>query len=513
MRPLPTPGGHRHLLLTTQQQFNGRAVMMLRMLFTCVLAGLSLPAMAKESAPDNTPPTFTPEQIQADFEYLYEGLQSANYDLFAIAPRGDFEARYRESLDGFVEPMTRFDAEMAFQEFVALAHQAHTRIESDYSGYRAYRAAGGAGFPLGIAVEDGQMTVTGNFSGVPEIQPGDRIRAIDGVPISELLPRLTAPISAESPEFAYVLLESYMPLVVWLELGSADAYAVTFEHADGSRGTYEISAEADTEQDSDDADKPFSLSGRDARMLTETVAYLRPGPFSNTNPGANTWDNTEFVEFVDKAFATFIGNEATQLVLDLRDNPGGNNSFSDPVIAWFADRPFRFSSDFRVKVSPQSTAANQARLDSDPDDSGSTSHLYARLYAATENGETVLFPIPEIEPRPQPRYEGEVYVLVNRYSFSNAVTTAALIQDYDFGVIMGEQTVDMATTYGAMERFTLPETGIVVAYPKALIVRPSGNDKAHPVSPDVALPSPKIRGATDVMLKAAIAYIESQASD
>ena len=88
-----------------------------------------------------------------------------------------------------------------------------------------------------------------------------------------------------------------------------------------------------------------------------------------------------------------------------------------------------------------------------------------------------------------------------------------MIQDYDFGVIMGEQTVDMATTYGAMERFTLPETGIVVAYPKALIVRPSGNEEVHPVSPDVELPSPRIRGATDLMLEAALSYIESETRD
>lgn len=487
--------------------------MMRRMLFICMLAGWFLPALAQEPAPDNKPPIFTPEQIQADFDSLYEGLQSANFDLYAFTPRSDFETRYREFSDSFVKPMTRFDVEMAFQQFVALAHQAHTRIESDYSDYRAYRAAGGAGFPLGIAVEEDQLIVTGNFSGVTEIRRGDSIRAIDGVPISNLLPRFIAHLSAETPEFAYVLLETYMPLVVWLELGSADAYAVSVEHADGSGGTYEISAAADAEEVSDDLGKPFSLAGRDARMLTDTVAYLRPGPFSNTNPDANTWDNTEFVEFVDSAFETFIAKRAKQLVVDLRDNPGGDNSFSDPVIAWFADRPFRFSSDFRVKVSPQSTAANQARLDASPNDSGSMSHLYARLYAATENGETVQFPIPVNEPRPPPRYEGKVYVLVNRYSFSNAVTTAALLQDYEFGVIMGEQTVDMATTYGAMERFTLPETGIVVAYPKALIVRPSGNDKALPVTPDVALPSPRIRGATDVMLEAALGHIESETPD
>ena len=482
---------------------------MFRMLFVIVLVGQSLSVPAQESAADDNLPTFTAEQILADSEFMYEGLQSANFDLYAFTPRGEFETRYQEFGKEFVQPMTRFDAEMAFQKFVALAHQAHTRIESDYSGYFAYRAAGGAGFPLAIAVEADQLMITENLSGIAEIQPGDRIVAINGKPASDLLPRLIAHISAETPEFAYVLLEQYMPLVIWLELGAAKSYSVSVDHANASRGVYSISTASDEEQHTGDKDKPFSLEGRSARMLTETVAYLRPGPFSNTDQGANPLDTTAFLEFIDEAFRNFIDNRATQLILDLRDNAGGNNEFSDPVIAWFADRPFRFSSNFKVRVSPQSTAANQERLDANPDGSGSTSRLYAELYASTENGQTVLFPIPEVKPRSAPKFEGDVYVLVNRYSFSNAVTSAALIQDYGFGVVMGEQTVDMATTYGAMERFTLPNTGIVVAYPKALIVRPNGNESPNPVSPDIRLPAPRIRGATDVMLEAALEHIQS----
>jgi C-terminal processing protease CtpA/Prc len=245
-------------------------------------------------------------------------------------------------------------------------------------------------------------------------------------------------------------------------------------------------------------------------MLTASVAYLRPGPFHNTEADADSMDTTAFVQFIDRSFETFIENGATNLILDLRDNPGGDNSFSDPVIAWFADRPFRFSSNFRVKVSPESTAANQARLEANPDASESTSQLYKKLYAASENGEVVLFTIPETKPRTGQAFEGKVFILVNRYSFSNAVSAAALIQDYGFGVIMGEQTVDMATTYGAMERFTLPETGIVMTYPKALIVRSSGDDKVGPIIPDVTLPAPRIRGATDVMLQAALKQVESE---
>jgi C-terminal processing protease CtpA/Prc len=246
--------------------------------------------------------------------------------------------------------------------------------------------------------------------------------------------------------------------------------------------------------------------------LTDTVAYLRPGAFSNTDPGADPLDAAAFLDFVDSAFQNFLENEALQLIVDLRDNPGGHNAFSDPVIAWFAERRFRFSSDFRVRVSPESTAANQARVESLPESSDSVSHSYAELYASTEDGRIVSFPIPEVEPRSSSRFAGDVYVLVNRYSFSNAVSAAALIQDYGFGVIMGEQTVDMATTYGAMERFTLPNTEIVVAYPKALIIRPNGKESIHPVTPDVVLPAPRIRGASDVMLEAAVRHIESEST-
>jgi len=482
---------------------------MFRILFAIVLVGQCVLALAQESAADDKPPVFTPEQIRSDFEFMYEGLQSANVDLYALTPRSEFETRYREFQSGFDQPMTRFEAEMAFQKFVALAHQAHTRIESDYSGYFAYRAAGGAGFPLSIAVENNQLLITENLSGLTRIQRGESISTINGQSVSDLLPRLISHISAETPEFAYVLLENYMPLVIWLELGTTEAYSISVNHADGSKGIYEISTPSDDTQDSGEKDKPFSLEGRDARMQTKTVAYLRPGPFSNIREDENPLDTTAFIKFIDDAFKSFIDKQAAQLILDLRDNPGGDNSFSDPIIAWFADRPFRFSSNFKVRVSPQSTAANQARLESNPGNSGSTSHLLANLYASTENGQTVLFPIPEVKPRLAPRYDGDVYVLVNRYSFSNAVSTAALIQDYGFGVIMGEQTADMATTYGAMERFSLPNTGIIVGYPKALIVRPNGNETVHPVSPDVYLPAPRIRGAKDVMLESAAEYIQS----
>lgn len=81
----------------------------------------------------------------------------------------------------------------------------------------------------------------------------------------------------------------------------------------------------------------------------------------NTEAG-NPYDTRSFHLFVDNAFAQFAERRAARLLIDLRNNPGGYNSFSDHMLAWIANRPFRFCSSFRIRVSAQATAANSKRL-------------------------------------------------------------------------------------------------------------------------------------------------------
>ncbi len=47
--------------------------------------------------------------------------------------------------------------------------------------------------------------------------------------------------------------------------------------------------------------------------------------------------------------------------------------------------------------------------------------------------------------------------------------------------------IHSASTFGAMEHFTLPETGFTVGFPKALIVRPNGDAIPGGVSPDIKI--------------------------
>ena len=148
--------------------------------------------------------------------------------------------------------------------------------------------------------------------------------------------------------------------------------------------------------------------------------------------------------------------------------------------------------------------ANADRLQNDAAAAGPVSRQYAELYAREKPGDIVEFDMPLVQPRQDMRFRGKVFLLIDRHSYSNTVAVAALVQDYRFGTIIGEETSDMATTFGAMERFKLPNTGIAVGFPKAHIVRPNGDLRSRGVIPDIAIPMPAVETPADEVLQRAM---------
>ncbi len=296
-------------------------------------------------------------------------------------------------------------------------------------------------------------------------------------------------------------MEFQLPQYLWLiakqNKTNNNAYILTIK-TDGITKDFTItSINFETlRNNTNNADKSVNTSPklREYRMLNDKVAYLKPGPFYNAENPSKTWNNTNFVTFIDEAFESFIENKADKLIIDVRNNPGGTNSFSDALIAWFADKPFRFASEFLVRSSAHAQSSNQARLKVETSEVGKQ---FDEKYNRHPYGSIFSFPIEDAKPREGKQFEGEIFVLVNRSSYSNAVSLAAIVKDYGFGTIIGEQTTDFATTLASMETFTLIESGLTVGFPKARIIRPSGDKTPGPIQPDLVV---NIQNAEDILL-------------
>ena len=482
--------------------------------FCGALLGIAMGASGGRAAcaatlPANEP-RLAPEQLRADFAQMYRGLQAAHFDLSAFTPKPKLDRGYAQVLEKIDRPMTRLEAKILFELFAAQVRMGHTRVDSPTPEWNAYRKNGGKGFPLSIRIVDDRVYVAGNLSGLDAIRPGDEITRLNGQAMRSWLERTERHVSAETSYMAHSLMEYDFAIYLWVELGAVDAFDIVTRRSNSPAQSTHLPARSSEEMEAARRLQPPGLDLesplREAKLL-DGVAYLRPGPFYNAEAktGADEWDVSGFRQFIDHAFDEFIEARATRLVIDLRGNPGGDNLFSDVMVAWFATRPFRFASQFKIKVSEESVAANAARIADDADAAGPISRQFADLYGRSRIGEVVDFAIPEAAPRAGTRFEGKVFVLIDRQSYSNAVAVAALVQDYRFGTIVGEATSDMATTYGAMEQFTLQHTGLKVGYPKARLVRPNGDLRARGVTPDFAITVPILQSPGDEVLQQAIA--------
>lgn len=470
------------------------------------------------SPPADAEPRFEPAALREDFGQLYRQLQEAHFDLYAYADRRRVDALHREMEAALDAPLTRLEAKVRFELFASRFRMGHTRVESPMAEWRRHLASGGRSFPLQLRIVDGRSHVAANLSGVAGPAPGDELLSIDGVPMGRWLERAERHVSAETDYLAHSLMEYDFALYHWVEAGAPASYDLVFRNGSSAPRRMRLPARTQAELDAARTAQPPVLDTgvplRLARMLDARVAYLRPGPFYNADArtAADQWDVSGFRSFIDGAFATFAKAGADRLIIDLRGNPGGDNLFSDVLIAWIATRPFRFASAFRIRVSETSTAANAARIARDAEAAGPISRRFAELYSGVPAGTVVDFEIPLAHPRSGGGFRGPVFVLIDRQSYSNAVAVAATIQDYRFGTVCGEETADLATTYGAMEQFRLRHTGLMVGYPKARIIRPNGDLRARGVTPDFPIRTPIVQGPEDSVLQETVAFAKRHPS-
>lgn len=485
------------------------------------LSALALFAVASLSAAETATPPATDDallsaaQAKSELDRLYEGLQTSHYDLYARRPREEYDALHRHLREGFDAPVRRDELRRTFQRFVAFGNVAHARLGPPAAAWEAYRASGGKAFPLFLRVVDGRVFVDDDYGGVEGIAQGDEIVTVDGVPALEWLDRLRTLVSADSDYLAHTQIETQLPMLAWWQGGAAKQYTLEVATPAGKPRRLVVPARSRAEFEAARAARPprFELdwNARTARITEGGIGYLRPGPFYDNRPeSTNPWDPSAFRRFIDEAFASFIEGGAKAVLIDLRNNPGGDNSFSDPMIAWFADEPFRFSPRFDIRVSDAAVQSNAKRLQGAGDDPDATSVLLAAAYDGKAPGSVVRYPIPRVQPRAGARFTRPVYLLINRHSYSNTVLVAAIAQDYGFATVLGEETSDLASTYGAAESFTLPLTGFEVHFPKARILRPNGNAEARGVVPDIAIATPVAGGTTDVVLEQALRRVSGR---
>ena len=437
-----------------------KSILIIVILFICFLQNF-------EAQKSNT--KFQKKAILEDLEYLYNSLEKAHYNLYAYTTKDTFKENYiavKKAISK--DSITLLEAITIFQKVISAAKNSHTEIDFPGALYIKYAENSGTVFPLELSFENDKALIRKNYSKNQTIKVGSELLSINGVSIKDVLSKIYPQISAERIYFKNAKIEMYsFPRLYWQVFGKQDDFQIEILSKEKIKKytIQSVNLITDYETKRDEI-----LNAKMNFKFYNSAAYLNPGNFGG--------DETKYQKFIDSAFININRKQRKNLIIDLRNNAGGDNSFSDYLVSYIADKPFRWNSKLYIKTSK--ILKKHTRKNND------TTEVYFKNILSHKNGQVYNFDFEKQEPQPKnKRFYGDVYVLVNRQSYSQATVTAAQIQDYNFGIIVGEETGEYPTLFASIFAYTLPNTGIVVKVAKGQIVRVNGTKKQKGVTPNI----------------------------
>jgi len=408
----------------------------------------------------------SPEELREDLDMLFDTIETVHPAPYThtsfeeLQQRRDaVEAQLTESLDS-VE-FYRLAAPL-----VAALGDGHTSISPPSSAYSASTWLGDEVFPLELEFE-GERALVRRAPVDSDVPEGAELLRINGRPARERLAGPLSLVSGERMVWRRAYLTSRLPQFWWLAHGEVEELRCELRSPKGETLIREIEgvhmlgtlgAEMRRAQ-------PFGIE-----LLEDRGALLTVGSFEN---------GLGFESFIRQSFQKIRDAGVRWLIIDLRENWGGNSALGDELLQYLTDRPFRQYSRIRLKVSPQIRPRYPGHI---PD------HV--------SDGEIHDFEVPLIQPRAEPlRFSGKLYVLIGPRVFSSGTAFASAIKDLGLGTLVGEETGGAASCFGDLYSFELPSSGLTANCSHKWFFRPSGENDGHGVRPDIEAMASRALGA------------------
>lgn len=408
---------------------------------------------------------FTVAQLREDLKTLKDSLEIIHPALYRYADKRRLDAAFNAAGKLIDKPLTQAQFYGVTAPIISLIGDIHTTIEPSDETFN-YLATQSELFPFDIRIIDKKVYIASNNSSDSSIPVGSRLLAINNEPVDKLLNKMKRYFSDEGAQETLQLkrIEQRFAFQYHLTYGYAKNFTLKYAVDNKPPVTKQVSAE------------PFSVirqhrNKNQAKYPNLKSLFPQPPYLSLTiNEQQHTavmtirWfqndvlqsNNEQFKPFIDAAFTTINAKKIGHLIIDIRNNGGGESENASYLYAYLSQQPFRFlyameanektyNDDLKrgIKYQPATNTPKYQTADS------TTQHQ--QLF-----GFNVQYPN-------RNNFTGNLYVLIDGLTTSAATQFASLVRQNKRGVLIGEDAP--GSLYGGSGRgysyFYLPHSGLL----------------------------------------------------
>lgn len=408
---------------------------------------------------------FSRQQLSDDLDSMYSTMQQCHPDLFHTLPQAEFEAEWEQVRARLTDSMTVLDLFRIAGPPITRLGDGHTSVypSSDEYSLNNIRAV-----PLSFDIDprDTTMYVLHDLTGNQLIPVGAQIISIDGRTPRQMVDGILPYRTGESQPFRIQSSGLYAALYMAIVFEENGPYSVTYRH-DGETATvrYDGIPMKDfmgtvTHMEASVSD-PYTLEIDDKNNIA--ILYFNQCEFGPEG---------SLDRFLDSTFTVIRDRGVKDLVIDVRNNYGGNSPVGDAFFQYFSPVPFRQFDKTLVKWG-EPILRTQGITDKEP---GSF-----QLYEIETLNELKENPL---------RFTGNVYLLTSSKTFSAASSFTSGFQTYNMGTIIGEETGGWMVSFGNIAMFTTPNAGLPygVSYKKFYQAGATEANR-HGILPDYPVPA------------------------
>ena len=368
-------------------------------------------------------------------------------------------------------PLTRLEFYKAVAPVVASLKNGHTFMQLPNGAFAEYLRKGGRIFPLELHW-DGTAVILKNCTSRGDLPIGGEVLTIDNQNAKEFLIRTARYFPAENKAYNLGGLESgnTLAMFLWLEKGDAESLVLRVKAADGTVKEYNVKVLSQKEIESETATNTTKYTSTSFDKSTDYSYRYIPEQNSGLIEFNSCTDLEKFETFLEETFRQLKEQNVPNLIIDIRNNPGGDSSLGDEFIEYLTDKPSRQFEKIQLKISQQVREQYKSFGGQAPD--GEIGSMKSFEGGFIEPGDNLL------------RFKGRIFVLIGPRTASSAMSFAQAIKHFSIGTLIGQETEDTPVNYGECIMNRLPNSGLDFFVACKRFVCAGGKENGRGVLPD-----------------------------